>query len=384
MYFLVVLIILNTLLLVYPYLVYPLSMAVISSIRANSPVPSTVARGSVSSVSLICCFHNEAEVLDEKLLNLYDVCKQLPGCEIVLYDDASTDTSNQVFRAQGTKIQLITGSKQAGKTAGINELNSRIRGDIVIFSDANVIIEPATVSLLTTYFDDPSVGCVSGTLHYINSRESNTAYTGATYRKFEEWLKRIETTTGTIVYTDGTLFAVRRHLFPKIPPDLTDDFYIALNVLKHGFRIVAAPDFVGYERASTRSSDEFWRRVRIGCNSFSCHLYMWQHIKMLDWLTLYKYTSHKFIRWLSAYFLALNIVLVFILVSIMLGIAWAVAGILLLGGILLALSGLGNEKISRAFEALGAVIATGYGVFLAVKGHRFGVWKISESSRKKP
>ena len=71
-------------------------------------------------------------------------------------------------------------------------------------------------------------------------------------------------------------------------------------------RLVRGNDFVAYERAATVRGDEFRRKVRIACRAFNCHRLLWPKIARLDGLSVYKYLSHKYLRWLAGYFLVVG------------------------------------------------------------------------------
>jgi hypothetical protein len=99
-------------------------------------------------------------------------------------------------------------------------------------------------------------------------------------------------------------------------------------------------------------------------------------------LTLYKYVSHKLIRWFSGYFLAGFALCVAILTGLLLGWFWAAALVLavsLLGWLSLHTH---IPAISPAFEAAALAMAVAYGVFLALRGEQFRTWVIAPSSRQ--
>ena len=51
--------------------------------------------------------------------------------------------------------------------------------------------------------------------------------------------------------------------------------------------------------------EEFKRKIRIACQAFNVHRLLWPQLRELDRVTLYKYVSHKLIRWFTIYFLAI-------------------------------------------------------------------------------
>ena len=101
----------------------------------------------------------------------------------------------------------------------------------MIFTDANVVLDPATVPRLLEYFDDPNVGGVCGTLTYVNPGETSTARTSSTYWKLEEVIKKLETRSGSTMGADGSIFATRLRYYPKVPSHLLDDFITSMSVI---------------------------------------------------------------------------------------------------------------------------------------------------------
>ncbi len=69
--------------------------------------------------------------------------------------------------------------------------------DIVLFMDANVLVDPATIRTFERYFARPDIGSVAGTLKYINEGESEVASVGGLYWRIEEKIKQLETATGS-------------------------------------------------------------------------------------------------------------------------------------------------------------------------------------------
>lgn len=377
---LIVVFILLIALFLHPYIIYPASLWFIRAIRG--PKALTASLPAPTRFAIVCCAYNERRDIEQKIENLYAVQKNLGDCEILIHSDGSTDGTNAILEAHSDRIRISIAEKRGGKSAGMNRLLSMTDAEIVIFTDANVMINVDRIGGVAEYFRDPDVGCATGHLVYINKAASQTAQIGTTYRGFEELLKKLETDTGTVVYTDGTLFALRRKLFAPVPHDITDDFHTALTVLCAGYRNISADDLIAYEQAASVKKDELRRRVRIGCRVFNCHRLFWPRLQKLDALTLYKYVSHKLIRWVSGYILIAAILVGALIAALGSGWVGLVAYILALGlGYLLA-TRFSIPVVSPIVEAVVHTMATAYGVALSLRGERFQTWNIAASSRK--
>lgn len=362
----------------HPFLTYPLSLALLRRLR---PQPLRPTGSPPASFSICVCAYNEARVIREKAQNLLALRARVPGLEILVYDDGSSDGTGAILDGFAPAITKIQGPGRTGKTPGMNLLAGMARGEILVFSDANVMVEPEALERLGDYFADPAVGCVCGHLLYLNREQSVTAATGADYWQLEEWIKQLESDTGSVMGADGSLFALRRSLHETVPEDLIDDIYVSMGALFQGYRVVRGPDVRAFENSATHAGDEFRRKVRIACQAFNIHRRLWPRLRRLGWLDLYKYLSHKFLRWLTIYTLGLA-GLCFLAALVRLA-GWPVGlGLAALGGLTLALGHvLRLPVLGKLVDVLGAFLATGLGVIYSIQGREFRTWTPAASVR---
>jgi cellulose synthase/poly-beta-1,6-N-acetylglucosamine synthase-like glycosyltransferase len=362
---------------VYPYAIYPLILA-----RLPERPLRPLAERPRGRLSLAFCAYNEAAVLAEKINNLKRLKEADPDLEILAYSDGSADATAEMLQAEADWIRVFAAEERHGKSHGMNTLVTAARGDILVFTHANVLLEPGALAALQRNFADPSVGCVCGQLIYTNPEEGATAATGSLYWRLEERVKALESRSGSTMGADGSIFAVRRALYRPVPPDIIDDMFISLSILCDGYRVIRDPLVIAYERTATDSGDEFRRKVRIACQAFNCHRLLSPRLRRLPALDRFKYASHKLLRWFGIYFFAL-------------GAAAAAAWLLLQGLGLVALAGLvvavlgyaaGRagvpRKLAQGVEIIRAMAATGWGLIRAQRGERFQTWELPASSRK--
>src|SRR3546814_18767216 len=119
----------------------------------------------------------------------------------------------------------------------MNTLVQAAQGDVVVFTDANVTVDPAALAALRRSFADPIVGCVCGHLVYTHGDEGATAAVGSFYWRLEERIKALESRSGSTMGAAGPLFAVRRRFYPPVPPHLLDDLFVYLSFLFHGYPV---------------------------------------------------------------------------------------------------------------------------------------------------
>jgi cellulose synthase/poly-beta-1,6-N-acetylglucosamine synthase-like glycosyltransferase len=266
----------------------------------------------------------------------------------------------------------------------MNLLASRATGDVILFTDANVMLDMEVLDKLRASFEDPEVGCVCGNLIYTNGDDSVTASTGSLYWRLEESIKRLEQETGSVMGADGSLFALRRSLHRAVPEELIDDIYVSFGALFAGYRVVRGPDVRAFENSAASAGDEFRRKVRISCQAFNIHRRLWPQIRQLGWIDLYKYISHKFLRWLTIYSLALSGLFLFAGLLSLAG--WVVAlGLAALGAATLVLGyALKLGPVRKLVDVLSAFVATGLGVVYSLRGREFRTWTPAASVRGVP
>ena len=284
------------LLALHPFVTYPLSLRVLARLR-----PQPVRLGPPLGRAAFCvCAYNEERVIRAKVDNMLAAGEALGGLEVLVYVDGGTDGTADIVREYGDRVRLVDSPARLGKTHGMNTLAALTTADLLVFSDANVLFAPDALPRLLAPFADPDVGCVCGHLIYTRPEGNATAATGSLYWRLEETIKRLESATGSVMGADGSIFAMRRAVHEPPPPDLIDDMYISLASLCSGHRIVRAADALAYEEAVSRPAEEFRRKVRIACQAFNVHRALWPRLRRLPALDLYKYVSHKLLRWLTA------------------------------------------------------------------------------------
>lgn len=363
---------------IHPFITYPLSLSYLKRRGLNHNVhlePKTYA---------ICmCAYNEEAVIEEKAQNLLALKKQYPNLSVYIYVDCASDNTAKILEKYASDFDVHVATERHGKTYGMNLLVSKADADIIIFTDANVMLDLDSVRALAPYFSDSDVGCVCGHLKYINADEGVTASTGSLYWKIEEIIKQLESDTGSIMGADGSIFAIRRTLHMPPPVDIIDDMFVSMSILCDGYRVVRAPDVMAYEKSVTSSSEEFKRKVRISCQSFNVHKLLWPRLRKLSPLNQYKYISHKLLRWFgivfifaSVFFFLLSLIfagmngLAFVLCLLMIGGFWA--------GSVYAI-----KPIPQILDILSAYAATGLGLWKSMSGERFQTWSPAQSIRGK-
>lgn len=250
----------SLLLVVYPYLLYPLLLLIWARLRGRAVLRR---RSIYKHVSLILCVHNEAgRVLGrlaelERLLNL----NRLDGEIIVVSDGSSDETAALIRQHASPRVYLIEQPTRLGKAAGLNVAAHQARYPILVLCDVRQRWADDALSRLLENFSDPTVGAVSGDL-VIESSPGTLAGVGL-YWKYEKWIRKQESRIWAQIGVTGAICAVRRELFRPIPlGTLLDDVYWPLRVAMAGYRVIHDERALAYDRLPPRTQDEFRRKVR--------------------------------------------------------------------------------------------------------------------------
>lgn len=281
------------LLIGYVYLGYPLIIAFLARWIPRKAQNATIS----PPVSMLIAAYNEEQVIGDKIENALSL-EYPSGClQIVVAVDGSDDRTVEIVQSFADRgVELSYQSLRNGKAAAINRAMPLLKHDIVLFSDANNLYARIALLELVKPFADPTVGAVTGSKLILDDPDAQAKADGL-YWRYESAIKKYETRLGSCTGVAGEILAVRKSLYAPPPPHvINDDFYIGMNVLRQGYRLVYAPDAHSYERSSLTERDEAIRRSRIVAGRYQAML---MAPSLLPWrspLLVWQIVSHKFMR----------------------------------------------------------------------------------------
>ncbi len=217
------------------------------------------------SVSLIIAAYNEEKVIAERLDNALAMDYPRDRLQILVASDGSTDGTDDIVASYASKGVLLLSLPRRGKIRTLNAAVARATGKILVFTDANIMCRADTLRALAANFADAGVGGVAGhTTYTLDPGSESSSYGERLYWRYDTWLKKLESQTGSIVSAHGGLYAIRRVLFRPVPDGaVTDDFAISTQVVAQGYRLVFEPEALATEVAVPEAQREFRRRVRL-------------------------------------------------------------------------------------------------------------------------
>ena len=216
-------------------------------------------------VSVIVAAYNEAAVIAERLDNALALDYPRDLLQIIIAADGCSDETEAIVRGYADRGVQLLSLPRLGKIGALNAAVEQADGEILVFSDANTMCEPQALRALLRNFADRDVGGVAGHTSYALEATTESSGRGERlYWRYDTWLKRLESDTGSVVSAHGGLYAIRRALYQRVPDGaVTDDFAISTAVIEQGYRLVFEPGARAVEFAVPEASREFRRRVRL-------------------------------------------------------------------------------------------------------------------------
>ena len=379
---------------VYVFALYPALLWVLArGCKGKNTAPHLPE--ALPDIQIVVPAYNEAAVIDQKLVNHLALDYPRDKYTILVISDGSTDGTDQRVEAamaeHPDRVQLFRALGRRGKTNAINEAAHLFKGEILVFSDANVLLDRDALKATARELHSPDRGGVCGTLKYVNEFDSLDGISESTsaYWKYEEKIKEFESLTGNVMGADGSIFAVKREYFAPLPDHVLDDFSTSMGVVFQGAALKFSREIIAYEKTAETESDEVGRKVRIANRSFNTYRHWRPQLRKMSCFDMWKFASHKLLRW-------------FAFAPICLGGAAALAWIapringpvgLVLGmGLVLLFSKALITRLKSVsavlFKGLNflryfllANLCTGAGVVASLRGEKIQTWKKADTAR---
>jgi cellulose synthase/poly-beta-1,6-N-acetylglucosamine synthase-like glycosyltransferase len=250
-------------------------------------------------VTLFVSAYNETDVVHQKIANSFELNYPKEKLHLVWITDGSAD-GTEIELKKYPNITVYHEKERKGKINAINRGMKFIDTPLVVFSDANSMLNKECIRAIVDEFRDNKTGCVAGEKRIIPFAKDNAVNSGESlYWKYESLIKRCESNVNSAIGAVGELFAIRTELFTEIENDtILDDFVISLGIVQKGFKIKYTSGAFAEERASENISEELKRKKRIGFGAFQTLFRLKGLLNpFLNPMLTFQYISHKVIRW---------------------------------------------------------------------------------------
>lgn len=292
---------------IYPYAVYPALLVGWNRLAGRQPPqPDPAYR---PTVSVILPVHNESGRIEARIANLLDLDYPSDLLQLIVIGDGCTDdTLERASAAGGPEVMVHALPSRAGKAAALNAGVARATGEILVFTDAGILLDRGALRSLVGHFSEPTVGCVSGE-DYVEGGGSE-----GLYGRLELLLRREEARLHSIAGASGCFYGLRRALCRPFRPGMAPDFLSVLDTVRSGHRALCEPAARGSMTATASQRAEFSRKSRTFLRGLTALL---GNASLLNPVRYPAFAfilwSHKLMRWLGPVSLAVCLVSAFVL-----------------------------------------------------------------------
>jgi cellulose synthase/poly-beta-1,6-N-acetylglucosamine synthase-like glycosyltransferase len=235
------------------------------------------------SLSLIVAAHDEQTVIAAKVANALALSYPRELLQVIVACDGCTDATAQ--RAREAGADLVLELPRGGKIRAQDAAVARATGEIVAFSDANALWEPAAARELVSAFADHRVGYACGQVRFVRasqapnrrgsptherppSREDAPSREGApnqegVYWRYEMAVRERESRLSSITAGNGAIYATRRDAYIVVDPIMGHDLSLPFNMVKRGLRAVYVPHARATEKMVPSLRGEWARKRRM-------------------------------------------------------------------------------------------------------------------------
>ena len=294
----------------YPVLVWTLAKRRPRPVKAGNWQPR---------VDVIVVAYNASDRAAAKIDNLLALDYPADRLHLRIGSDGSSDDTAAKINAHiaerglQSRVSVTTFPQRRGKAACLADLVAQSDADVLLFTDVRQRLETGALNALLRPLTDTTVGAVSGELMF--ERADGFAGSVDAYWRYEKFIRRNESASGSVVGVTGAIWAARRHAVPTIPEGIIlDDVWLPLAIAKSGLRILFCGDAIAWDVASSEPTQEALRKRRTLAGNFQLIAkdpsLLWPGAHPLGW----RLWGHKWLRlaspWLFVIALLANIVVV--------------------------------------------------------------------------
>ena len=287
-------------LILYSYLLFPGILHLLA--RRKNLGGNSFSPEELPIISVLIAAFNEEEVIASKIESILQGDYPVNRMEILVGSDASTDSTNEVLeqlKNAHPKMRIFMFEERSGKPGVINRLVKESKGEILVITDANVMLDRSALREMIRYFMQPEIGLVDSRMVNTRLKKDGISHQEKFYISREVRIKHNESLIwGSMMGPFGGCYAVRKTLYRSVPDNfLVDDFYINMAVLQQGFKCISNIEAKVYEDVANNLLEEFRRKKRISAGNY-------QNLSAFKSLLISAqpgvagcFFSHKVIRW---------------------------------------------------------------------------------------
>jgi cellulose synthase/poly-beta-1,6-N-acetylglucosamine synthase-like glycosyltransferase len=195
-------------------------------------------------VSVIIPAHNEEMSIVDTVRSV--IRSSYHNIEIIVINDGSTDGTQQALAPFVDRGEIRYASQnQGGKARALNTGIGLATGEIILFSDADSIFQPETVTRMVRWFADPNIEAVCGNDEPLRPTSALQKLLTITTHIGSGFVRRALSIAGVLPIISGNLGAVRKRMLENVgrfSPIWGEDLDLTFKLHKAGARIVFDPE----------------------------------------------------------------------------------------------------------------------------------------------
>lgn len=251
-------------------------------------------------VSLIVPAWNEEVGIADTMKSI--VASSYPDMELIVVNDGSIDNTDKKVKGFIEKynghfeIRYIE-KENGGKSSAINVGIKMAKGDIIITTDADSVLDQDAISNMVKYFQDSQIMAVAGNVKIGNGQKNITMIQQMEYL-YGFYFKRADSMLNSLYIVGGAAAAYRRDIFDLLghfdEKIITEDIEYSTRILNAGYKIRYAADAVFYTEGPSTFEGLAKQRLRWKYGRFLTFLkyrnlflsLKREHSKFLTWISL--------------------------------------------------------------------------------------------------
>lgn len=216
-------------------------------------------------ISIIITAWEEPEEVKECLNHFTNQKNLEEDWEILITapDEPTKKEITKYIKRYPKKIKFFLQPREKGKNEMLNLLIKEAKGEILIFSDGDIIVNDVAVSEIVKEYQNPKIGAATGKILPKNSRKNMLGYWahlltyGANRIRKERYKKQ------QFLECSGYLYSIKKKLIEKIPLDVAEDSIMPLIIWDKGYKIAYVENAIGW--VSYPENLKKWVSQKIRC-----------------------------------------------------------------------------------------------------------------------
>lgn len=301
------------------YFGYPMILRSLVWLRTNGkrriPQATSATTRELPTVTILISAYNEETCIEQRVRNLaQQTIADLPSYQVLIGSDGSSDSTADILTSLSKEYTWLTVhcvSENRGKALMTNDLLDKATGEIILFTDADVLFEPNCVELLLRRFVNEKVGGVEARI-IIESPTINADYvlSETAYYDYDTRIRTAQDIFGVVTGMKGQCYALRRKLVEPIPVNdkgagVTDDLFHSLLALEQGYMMHFEQTAIARTPSAPTLVGEFNRKVRFSATTFATLKHFPRVVFSTKPMLLYSFWSHRIMKWFFPFIMIL-------------------------------------------------------------------------------